>query len=73
MTLGPGKYDDMCEYVAAHAGIGESGGGVVVMVVGGNKGSGFSVKADIRTTMGLPDLLEYVAREIRATHHRGEL
>ena len=67
MALGPGKYDDLCTYVREQVGIdvNVNGGGVVVMVLGGNRGSGFAVQADIATTLKLPDLLEHMAREIR--------
>ena len=65
MALGPGKYDDLCTTVREQVGIGDEGGGVIVIVFGGNKGSGFSCQADLRTTLGLPDLLEEIARQIR--------
>lgn len=71
MPLGPGKYDDLCTLVRARAGIGEQGGGVIVIVMGGNRGSGFSVQADLATTLALPDLLESVAAEIRGASGRG--
>jgi hypothetical protein len=65
MALGPGKYDDVCTMVTEQVGIGEQGGGVIVIVLGGNKGSGFSCQADLRTTLLLPDMLEEIARQIR--------
>ena len=65
MALGPGKYDDVCTMVAEQVGIGEQGGGVIVIVLGGNKGNGFSCQADLRTTLLLPDMLEEIARQIR--------
>jgi hypothetical protein len=65
MALGPGKYDDVCTMVTKQVGIGAQGGGVIVLVMGGNKGSGFSCQADLETTLALPDLLESVARQIR--------
>jgi hypothetical protein len=51
--------------VTEQVGIGEQGGGVIVIVLGGNKGNGFSCQADLRTTLLLPDLLEQIARQIR--------
>lgn len=42
MPLGPGKYDDIVTRIAAEVGITDSGGGVVLLVIGGNKGSGMS-------------------------------
>jgi hypothetical protein len=67
MALGPGKYDDVCTMVTEQVGIGEKGGGVIVIVLGGNKGSGFSCQADLRTTLLLPDMLEDIAKQIRAS------
>jgi hypothetical protein len=68
MSWGPGKYDDVCTKVVEQVGIGEQGGGVIVIVLGGNKGSGFSCQADLRTTLLLPDMLEDIARQIRNSH-----
>ena len=51
--------------VTKQVGIGEQGGGVIVIVLGGNKGNGFACQADLRTTLLLPDLLEDMARQIR--------
>jgi hypothetical protein len=65
MPLGPGKYDDVCTAVREQVGIGNEGGGVIVIVMGGNKGNGFACQADLRTTLLLPDLLEDMARQIR--------
>jgi hypothetical protein len=64
MALGPGKYDDLCTYVYERAGVGAEGG-VAVIVIGGTRGSGFSLHADLRTTRLLPDWLENVAKQIR--------
>jgi hypothetical protein len=47
------------------AGIGEQGGGVLVIVLGGNRGNGFSCQADLATTMALPGS-KAVAADIRA-------
>jgi hypothetical protein len=66
MALGPGKYDDLCSYVRRQVGItDDSGGGAIVIVLGGNRGNGFACQADITTTLALPDLLEEIARQIR--------
>lgn len=66
MALGPGKYDDLCTYVREQAGIGDSGGGVIVIVLGGNRGNGFSCQADLQTTVALPHVLEELAGHISA-------
>lgn len=64
--MGPGKYDDLCSLVRERAGIGDhDGGGVIVIVLGGHHGNGFSCQADLATTLLLPDLLEQVARQMR--------
>jgi hypothetical protein len=60
MTLGPGKYDEICTLVREQV-----GGSVVLIVIGGTLGDGMSCQADFETTMGLPDRLERVARQIR--------
>lgn len=68
MALGPGKYDDLCTYVREQAGLSGDAlirGGVMVIVVGGNKGNGFACQADVTTTLALPDMLESIARQIR--------
>lgn len=59
--MGPGKYDDLCTIVREQA----QAAGVIVIVIGGNKGSGFSCQADLMATAKLPDLLEIMAAEIR--------
>jgi hypothetical protein len=67
MALGPGKYDDLCTYVREQVGItNETGGGVAVIVIGGNKGSGFSVQADFVTQLKMVDALESMIRQMRA-------
>jgi hypothetical protein len=62
---GPGKYDDICTEVAKRVGISsDTGGGVIVIVLGGNLGNGFSVQADLATAMQIPDLLRFCANQI---------
>lgn len=66
MPLGPGRYDDLCTYVREKTGIEEGQrGGVVLIVLGGDQGGGFSCQADAETTLALPELLEMVAKSIR--------
>jgi hypothetical protein len=59
--IGPGRYDDLCTYVRRKA----KARGAVVIVLGGEHGPGFSMQADMRTTLQLPELLEHLARQIR--------
>jgi hypothetical protein len=61
--FGPGKYDDLASYVREQAGVED--GAVVVIIIGGNKGPGFSCQADLESTLMLPDLLEDLAKRIR--------
>jgi hypothetical protein len=68
MALGPGKYDALCTRIRNEVGLGGDfidGGGVLLIVIGGEDGNGFSCQADVETTKQLPDLLENVARKIR--------
>jgi hypothetical protein len=66
MALGPGKYDDICALARNQLGFTDkTPGGVLVIVVGGPDGGGFSCQADFVTTLKLPDILERVAKEIR--------
>jgi hypothetical protein len=65
MALGPGKYDDLCTLVRERAG-GDSIGGVMVIVVGGNRGTDFSCQADLPTLSILPDILQNVVDQMRA-------
>lgn len=62
MSQGPGKYDEICVRALAET----QSAGVILIVLGGNQGSGFAVNTvDPEITKKLPDLLEHVAREIR--------
>lgn len=65
MPLGPGKYDDLCTYVREQT----DADAVIVMVVNGKLGSGFSCQADFVTTAVLPDMLESLARQLRTPDH----
>jgi hypothetical protein len=60
VALGPGKYDSECTQVmvAQHA------DAVILIVIGGNKGSGFACQATPEITVALPKLLRNVADEI---------
>ena len=57
----PGKYDDACT-VARKSTEADS---AVLIIVGGKLGSGFSIQATRGVLIGLPDLLEFMAKEIR--------
>lgn len=65
MPLGRGKYDDVCSYVSWKT----EAAAALVIVIGGNKGAGFSLQtADPAILEALPDLLEHVAKQLRADH-----
>jgi hypothetical protein len=61
MANGAGKYDDLCTHVRATA----SALGAIVIVVDGNKGSGFSVQMHEDDLTRIPNILEMMARTIR--------
>ena len=63
--IGPGKYDDICTEIRKQVGVDDTGGGVVLIVFGGNKGPGFSIQCDLPTALVLPDILEEVAKMMR--------
>lgn len=60
-----GKYDDVCTAVREAT----NGQGVVVVVINGTRGSGFSVQAvdSLFPALVLSGILEDVARQIRAS------
>jgi hypothetical protein len=60
VAIGPGKYDDLATYVREKA----RASAVVVIVVEGVKGSGFSVQAQADVALALPVLLRRIADDI---------
>ena len=69
MPIGPGKYDALCSQVREQA----KARGAIVIIFDGDKGSGFSVQADGLVTLGLPDLLETIAADIRKSFQEGKV
>lgn len=65
-VIGAGKYDDLCTYVRETA----KADAAMVVVLGGDKGPGFSVQADPVWLLALPDMLEHMARQIRTDMER---
>ena len=61
MTVGPGKYDDLCTMVREKA----VAAAAIVIIIGGNKGHGFSVQAIPGTADALPELLEEIVKQLR--------
>lgn len=60
MAFGPGKYDELCSYVREDA----AAAGVIVIVLDGKNGSGFSCQASIEITVQLPKMLRDIANQI---------
>jgi len=58
--LGPGKYNDLLTAARTQAG----SDAAILIVFGGNKGSGFSVQAPLDIQLGLPGILRYLADEV---------
>lgn len=58
----PGKYNDLCTHVRETT----LAAGAIVLVVGGNKGTGFSVQGDLYFLLTIPDILRKVADDIEA-------
>lgn len=61
MALGPGKYDYLCTFVRENA----KAKGALVIILDGDKGSGFSCQADLAVALQLPEMLENIAKQIR--------
>jgi hypothetical protein len=68
MAVGAGKYDDVCTFVRVQT----QAAGALVVVLDGAKGDGFSLQGDVATVLALPELLEHLARQIRADRSREE-
>jgi hypothetical protein len=62
MTMGPGKYDEEATLIMERT----KAKGVIVMIIGGDKGAGFAVQADLITTLSLPSILRSIANQIDA-------
>jgi hypothetical protein len=60
MALGPGKYD----YLASVVRESSQAEGVILIVIEGARGSGFSVQATAEVTLRLPDILRDMADQI---------
>jgi hypothetical protein len=69
MAFGPGKYDDLCTKVRdeTHA------QGVILIVIQGDKGTGFSCQLPLDVAMRVPEILRDVAGQIEGDRQKGEL
>ena len=63
--MGPGKYDSLATHCRMIAGA----RGVIVAIIDGERGSGFSVQADADLTRELPTLLRTIASAIEGGDH----
>lgn len=61
MPLGPGKYDAICTVVREET----NAQAAIVIIIGGNKGTGFSCQSAGGPLQDLPEILETVARQMR--------
>lgn len=69
MPVGAGKYDDLCTEAAKKT----DAKGVIMIVLDGEKGSGFSIHATFEILIKLPELLENVAKQIRDDLENGSI
>ncbi len=60
MPFGPGRYDAIASYVRDET----AAAGVVLIVMGGTKGSGFSAQIPPEMFLTLPTILRDVARQL---------
>lgn len=68
MSFGPGKYDKETTLVQKL-----TGGSVIVIVVGGDRGEGFSVQATADVLWTLPDMLREIAKQMEADTPKMEI
>lgn len=61
MAIGPGIYDAVTTKVRTET----EALAVMVVVIEGKLGTGFSVQAPLAVALALPDMLEEIARQIR--------
>lgn len=59
MPLGPGKYDHACTEARL-----ATGGGVLLIVIDGYHGTGFSAQLSLEDTLKVPEILRSVANNI---------
>jgi hypothetical protein len=62
MTIGAGKYDEEATLVQQRT----KAKGVIVIVLGGNQGEGFSCQATLEVVLTLPSMLRDIANQLEA-------
>jgi hypothetical protein len=60
--IGSGKYDEEATLVQERT----NAAGVIVIVIGGDKGEGFACQATLLVTLALPMMLRSIANQIEA-------
>jgi hypothetical protein len=65
-VIGAGKYDDEATLVRERT----KAAGVIVIVLGGDKGQGFACQLDAAATLAVPTMLRVVADQIEADFKR---
>jgi hypothetical protein len=60
MPLGPGVYDELCTAVREHT----NADGVILIIIRGDQGGGFSCQATLEIQLALPEILRTVANGI---------
>lgn len=61
MADGPGKYDMLCTMARVMA----NAEGAILLVINGERGTGFSVQGPLELHEKIPELLEELAKKIR--------
>lgn len=69
MAIGPGKYDDLCTLVREKA----NAEGAIVIILGGDRGSGFSCQTSMTVLLQLCDVLDDMVKQIRQQQQHGPL
>jgi hypothetical protein len=67
--IGPGVYNKQCTKVLEET----EAEGVVLLVIDGKHGSGFSCQGDLGIQLALPALLRGMADDIEEQHKKGRL
>lgn len=65
MALGSGKYGEECSKILEET----EAEGVILVVISGNKGSGFSCHASPEVVAELPSILENLSKQIKGSMH----
>jgi hypothetical protein len=66
VTIGPGKYDKETTVVMKAT----NAQGVILIVIGGDRGAGFSVQATLEATLALPVILRDIADQLETDFTR---